>query len=156
MLTQSQKDWNVKLIEALRSGKYEQTQGTLRRVIEHDGKPPGFCCLGVACDISGLGAWVERDEYGPGDEGAMLFKPTHAGPEYALRTPAVSFPTRNVIELFGFGDSGGHRIPNPKQEDTHALMFGLNDSYNLSFAEIADSLEKWLDKQEITQEAVCQ
>lgn len=39
------------LVAALRSGKYEQGQDTLRT---GDGK---FCCLGVACDISGLGRW---------------------------------------------------------------------------------------------------
>jgi hypothetical protein len=38
------------LVEALRSGRYTQTQGVLR-----DGD--AFCCLGVACDISGLGRW---------------------------------------------------------------------------------------------------
>jgi len=38
-------------VEALRSGKYHQGRGALR-VGEK------FCCLGVACDISGLGQWV--------------------------------------------------------------------------------------------------
>jgi len=37
-------------VDALRSGKYQQTTGRLR-----DGDK--FCCLGVACDISGLGEW---------------------------------------------------------------------------------------------------
>ncbi len=39
-----------KWIEALESGKYEQGKNTLY------GKR-GFCCLGVLCDISGLGEW---------------------------------------------------------------------------------------------------
>jgi len=38
-------------VEALRSGKYEQTKGALRAGDK-------FCCLGVACDISKLGVWV--------------------------------------------------------------------------------------------------
>jgi len=45
--------------EALRSGKYEQGLGRLR-----DGDK--FCCLGVACDISGLGEWskeIPKGEY---------------------------------------------------------------------------------------------
>jgi hypothetical protein len=45
-------------VEALRSGKYEQTQARLKR-------GDGFCCLGVACDISGLGSF-EPDEMGNG------------------------------------------------------------------------------------------
>lgn len=36
--------------EALLSGKYKQTRNLLK---DHD----GFCCLGVLCDISGLGEW---------------------------------------------------------------------------------------------------
>ncbi len=41
----------AKWVEALRSGKYQQTKGRLRG----DG---GFCCLGVLCDISGAGGWL--------------------------------------------------------------------------------------------------
>lgn len=40
-----------KLVEALRSGEYEQGTGVLRSTNNR------FCCLGVACDISGLGEW---------------------------------------------------------------------------------------------------
>lgn len=44
-------------VAALRSGEYEQTQGTLRI----DGK---YCCLGVLCDLAAkakVGTWVEND-----------------------------------------------------------------------------------------------
>ena len=41
-------------IEALRSGKYEQAKGILRDVDDNN----KFCCLGVACEISGLGEWL--------------------------------------------------------------------------------------------------
>lgn len=44
-----------KLVEALRSGEYEQTGGRLR-------DDSGYCCLGVACDLytkeTGEGEWV--------------------------------------------------------------------------------------------------
>ena len=40
------------LVAALRSGKYEQGKDWLR-------KGDAFCCLGVACDISGLAEWVD-------------------------------------------------------------------------------------------------
>lgn len=41
-------------IEALESGRYKQTNGVLRR------KGEGFCCLGVLCDLSGLGEWQDQ------------------------------------------------------------------------------------------------
>lgn len=39
-------------LDALRSGKYAQTRGHLR-------DKNGFCCLGVLCDVSGVGVWRE-------------------------------------------------------------------------------------------------
>lgn len=42
----------AKWIEALRSGKYQQTAGTLRN-------NDGFCCLGVLCDVMGS-TWDEH------------------------------------------------------------------------------------------------
>lgn len=45
-------------VEALRSGKYQQARGQLK-------KRGGMCCLGVACDLSKLGAWQEEAYVGP-------------------------------------------------------------------------------------------
>jgi hypothetical protein len=42
-------EFKTKWLEALRSGKYRQTAGVLNN---NDG---GFCCLGVAYDITGTG-----------------------------------------------------------------------------------------------------
>lgn len=39
-------------VEALRSGEYAQTQGSLQRVVAKPGRAAGFCCLGVLCDIA--------------------------------------------------------------------------------------------------------
>lgn len=47
----------AKWVEALRSGKYVQAKGRLRR-------DDGFCCLGVLCDISGEGHWAATTETG--------------------------------------------------------------------------------------------
>jgi hypothetical protein len=49
------KEIKNKWIAALRSEKYQQTQGVL-----HDRE--GFCCLGVLCDISGLDTWRDNDD----------------------------------------------------------------------------------------------
>lgn len=48
----------AKLIAALRSNEYDQATQALR-------SDDQFCCLGVACDISGLGTWKKA-------EGAVL------------------------------------------------------------------------------------
>lgn len=40
-------------VEALRSGKYSQTSGRLRR-------QDGFCCLGVLCDLMDTTKWIEN------------------------------------------------------------------------------------------------
>ena len=45
-LTEAQERW----MTALESGEYKQTRSRLRDA-------NGFCCLGVACDVSGLGEW---------------------------------------------------------------------------------------------------
>jgi|688.fasta_scaffold08051_1 hypothetical protein len=41
----------AKWLEALRSGWYKQGQGRLRDENNQ------FCCLGVLCDVGGLGTW---------------------------------------------------------------------------------------------------
>lgn len=46
----------AKWIEALRSGKYQQTQHRLK-----DDK--GFCCLGVLCDVQGADFKAIRAKY---------------------------------------------------------------------------------------------
>lgn len=42
----------TKWIEALRSGKYQQTHGVLRR-------GDRYCCLGVLCSLNDDGEWTE-------------------------------------------------------------------------------------------------
>lgn len=47
-LTRAQRAARQRWTTALRSGEYEQWQGSLRS--DH-----AFCCLGVACDVVGAG-----------------------------------------------------------------------------------------------------
>jgi hypothetical protein len=51
----AQKEHRRKWVAALRSGEYGQTKNELT-----NGR--NFCCLGVACEISGLGEWVDGEE----------------------------------------------------------------------------------------------
>jgi hypothetical protein len=46
------KNVKAKWVKALRSGKYEQTQGRLKRDCPDAVYPAGFCCLGVAVECN--------------------------------------------------------------------------------------------------------
>ena len=90
-------------IKALRSGDYNQTKESLS-----DGD--GFCCLGVLCDISGLGSW---NDYGDsthyGTEGEVL-------PEFVMEWAGIrdpegkweNFDNPKAITLTCLND--GHRV----------------------------------------------
>jgi hypothetical protein len=56
MSTSTKKPTRAKLIKmwvaALRSGKYEQADGTLHEVDRDDGEKHRYCCLGVACEVA--------------------------------------------------------------------------------------------------------
>lgn len=98
----------AKLIAALRSGKYEQGQFKLRG-------GNGFCCLGVACDISGIGEWLEVT---PGNYSYLT--------EHDSRS---SFLPSEIGEYFGMSWSA------------QCKMSGWNDE-GLTFDEIADRAER--------------
>lgn len=46
-----------KWVKALRSGKYKQGTGRLRSMSDE------YCCLGIACDVSGLDKWKYKGFY---------------------------------------------------------------------------------------------
>lgn len=51
-------DLKAKWLEALRSGRYQQARGALRRDTSTKGSEEvGYCCLGVLCDIVGPEEW---------------------------------------------------------------------------------------------------
>ena len=55
---EEQKEHRKMWVEALKSGEYKQGMGALCR--ERNGTFE-YCCLGVACEISGPGKFVPRD-----------------------------------------------------------------------------------------------
>jgi hypothetical protein len=99
--------------EALRSGKYKQGKGALKR----DGS---FCCLGVLCDISGISKW--------NDYSALN---TYLGRDGIL--------PESVQEWAGMGSQLGEL---PVAPDLSELNDGNNDEHGKTFAEIADIIEK--------------
>lgn len=103
-------------IAALRSGKYSQLKGALRR---HD----SFCCLGVGCEVAQLPA----SEFLPGFweyDGVSIAAP-------------YSFVKWLGLDFAKFGVNGLiHTIPK-------GSLAQMND-YGASFEEIADAIEEHL------------
>lgn len=104
--------YKEKWLEALRSGKYKQTKGRLRRVDNT------YCCLGVLCDL------LEKDR-------KIIWKKNYefyeAQDESNAQTPnSIPYSIRNEIEI----DSN----------QQHQLIV-MNDSGE-SFDTIADYIEK--------------
>lgn len=109
---------NIRLwVEALRSGAYKQARSVLR-----DGDV--YCCLGVACDISGLGLWdVESYNVGNGDRSFTVL------PRGVMDWLGLN--SANPELIFAKGKGGGNA------EMTAAFA---NDSARASFDEIADAI----------------
>jgi hypothetical protein len=105
-------------VEALRSGKYKQTQGTL-----HNLNTGGFCCLGVAAAVWGLATPEKMGTSAPWHEG-----PTEVYELLDWTVGKVPYEGRDGVEEF-------KRHP--------ALVEGIemNDA-GKPFTEIADMIER--------------
>lgn len=112
------KERAMELVAALRSGKYEQTHHRLRI-------DDGYCCLGVACDISGLGVWKENTDH-----------PIYPGTYYYSIGSEVdgSGLPQQVKRYFGFSTPLGHLGP------AGSSLSDMNDE-GKDFLEIADYVE---------------
>lgn len=104
---QHRKEW----VDALRSGDYKQGHKLLR--------DKGFCCLGVACDISGVAKWsIEGGNY------SYLGSMTILAPQ--------------VCEYFGVTPEGTLiKVGSDGQE----TLIEMNDSGE-SFERIAECIDK--------------
>jgi hypothetical protein len=117
------KERAMELVAALRSGKYTQTHCQLRLGDSH-------CCLGVACDISGLGEWDLTD----------IGYPKYLGDDVEL--------PMEVKEYFGFASSKGYwsqNLPSILIDPVCGIyahdLAKLNDN-GWTFAEIANFIEQ--------------
>lgn len=136
----------AELVAALRSGDYKQGRTVLRSAaVDEDGKPNKeggkHCCLGVACDISGLGEWrTTSDEDDEGDT-TMVYQVTKHDREAAILPLAVA-------EYFGFatvvGDlsADGVRLTRATTVERETLT-EMNDA-GVDFADIAGMIEDGL------------
>lgn len=118
-----------KLVDALRSGKYVQAQNRLKEVgIDYN----KYCCLGVACDISGIGHWDTLDYYVVGYESNEFYLPD------------------DVQVNLGWSTNRGQLSFYCKPNDRGKILFNiadLNDS-GFTFDQIADVIEAGLVEKE--------
>ncbi len=109
-----------KWAKALRSGKYKQGRHSLRN------KNDTFCCLGVLCDISGMGEWT-------GDDKTVFSISGKQG--IVTATSCLPYVLEN--EITPPMNSLGHR------EDVESELIRINDDdiNPASFEEIADVID---------------
>lgn len=102
-------------VAALRSGKYEQARGALHPTTDT------FCCLGVACDVYASDRWIPigRHHYFAVDED---------------RRENQILPLE-VAHYYGIDE-------NPAGPTCDYTLAEENDMGRMSFAQIADFLEK--------------
>ena len=117
-------DFKQQWLEALRTpGKYAQTVGNLRRPHATPEYGPAFCCLGVACDISGT-EWDDASSF-----------MAYPNPDEHKLPPGVEEcltstwgPRPAIIDL-------------DADSDVQAILSHLNDTYHYTFEQIADVIE---------------
>lgn len=109
----------VKLwVDALRSGKFKQTIGRLGRIVNRKAE---YCCLGVGCEVARKnGVTIKKTNLGVG--------PSYNGEPYSLPL--------TVEDWFGF------KTNNPSLNSKGLNCTQANDIRKLSFAKIADLIEK--------------
>lgn len=116
---------------ALRSGEHKQTKGRLNRTEPNGDIPAGYCCLGVLCDIAEkAGVVTSRIIEHPGDLRGVLYYD-----DSFLVLP------ESVVAWSGVGD-GNPRVRVPIGGS--ATLGELNDSYDYTFAQLADLIDAQL------------
>ena len=109
-------------VEALRSGRYQQGHNSLKNVT-------GFCCLGVLCDISGLGQWERAAAEVECMDGEHLYT---VGMDSGIDTLPTA--VKEWAGVASFDPELPLSIPLP--------MSYLNDADRLTFEQIAEHIEE--------------
>lgn len=109
-------EYKERWLTAFRSGKYKQGRRVLRGSKDH------YCCLGVLCDVANPEGWEKDDTNAWCNEGVDYL------------------PSDKVIDMTGFNHSHDFIRYNGEPHE----IFVLNDTYKLSFDEIADLIEEQL------------
>jgi hypothetical protein len=127
----------TRVIEALRSGDYRQTQGTLRATQSHltdDVKVFGYCCLGVVEAVRGC-QWIPEYRENRGNQDTRW----HVDERYGSTT------TMSEVARAWLGVVTGdpHVVYRQTRSQPYYVttLTTLNDNVGLSLAEIADVIE---------------
>lgn len=147
-LSVEQKERLLKWAEALESDKYQQGRGCLRQHSAKDGNTiyNGFCCLGVACEISKLGEWVsENDEL----EDKIVYTTTVFTDEPGgcttydvLHLPGLVKEWYGLRGIYGFASS---LISVSSGEDSSLNLAQLNDKGRIPFKELAKLIRAYAE-----------
>lgn len=116
------KQYADKWVEALRSGKYQQTTRVLRR-------GDSFCCLGVLCDVVDPTKWKKWESFSTHTDNSIGYLPEPLMKEVQIKSIGGSLP-----EIVTFNKS-------------HAAgsLTAMNDN-GASFQQIADAIEKYWEQ----------
>lgn len=123
-------------VDALRSGEYAQTKGRLQRTEpdRYDSETkPGFCCLGVLCDIAVKHNVIKT--VGTYSDGHVKYGTDHLYSD--------AFPTTTVQDWVGINDFivTTAIVVDEEMETDRIGLTELNDIHGFTFGEIADLIE---------------
>ena len=116
-----------KWIDALKSGKYRKTTGTLMTLTQKD-KPKGYCCLGVYCMLSGQ-KWRSKENW------------TDNRKAYFGKLQDTELNIAQTRKLKLYGQLGDFKKPRTVKRKMIDHLAELNDSTKMSLAEIG----KWIE-----------
>lgn len=105
-------------VRALRSGKYVQTEGTLKC-------DEGHCCLGVLTELHSKKA-DDKLKWTPATEGTTI----HEGKMVYGKNGNGSYPPKRVLTWAGLHHTTAKKLAN------------MNDDQGMSFKQIADYIEE--------------
>lgn len=122
-----------KWADALESGKYKQTVGSLHRVEEGvHGEPAGYCCLGVLCDL----AVEEGIIPAPRRRGSINWY----GEDHDVSDIHLPYKVMYWAGLPGPTPMAKHTVPKwdeDNMEEVEELLTVMNDEAEMKFPQIA-------------------
>lgn len=121
-------DAEVALVEALRSGRYQQTKGCL--IAMGADKVVSHCCLGVACDLSRKGQWMD-----------YRYQDNTRAPRGEADCSDV-YLTYAVQQELGWSRAG--LLEFAVRNDSVLATLALLNDFGFSFSQLADIIEAGL------------
>lgn len=119
----SVKERRAKLVEALRSGKYQQGKAALEIIGEEQRT---YCCLGVACRVA--------------EENGLVLSIKHHDNLVLFDDNLGTLPS-SVRQWYGFSTEEGEFDPEDDPTMLPVSLIEANDIHNFTFDMIADLIE---------------